>query len=91
MKITATVSGGLAGATQCHTLDTAGAAGQPLEALLARLDFFGAQPACGLGADLQRWEITVTDGARSHTVVLTDDGASGPEWQALIAQLRQAV
>jgi hypothetical protein len=89
MKITAKASGGFAGRTECYELDTSCRAdGQALEALLQRLDFFTAPPGCSVGADLPRWEITVDDGPRSHTVTLTDDGSAAIEWQALLQHLR---
>jgi hypothetical protein len=75
MKISARASGGFAGLDQKVELDTAlGADGAALEALLGRLDFFSAAPECAVGADLPRWEITVEDGARCHTVFLSDNG-----------------
>jgi hypothetical protein len=90
MKIKARASGGLTGATSNYELDTACAAnGQSVEDLLRRIDFFGAEPACGIGADIPRWDITVDDGMRSRTVTLFEDGASGgPGWQSLIGHLR---
>lgn len=89
MKITAKASGGLAGRTDCYELDTACSPNGPsLEQLVHAIDFFGARPACGVGADIQRWEITVQDGARRRTVTVTDDGAGGTGWQALIEHLR---
>jgi hypothetical protein len=57
--------------------------------LLQRLDFFGAAPACAVGADIPRWEITVDDGPRRHTVTLTEDGAGGG-WTALLEHLRNS-
>jgi hypothetical protein len=91
MKITARASGGFAGGTQCYELDTAcDARGKSVEALLQRLDFFGATPPCNIGADIPRWEITVADGARSHTVLLPEDGTlSATGWQALLEHLRK--
>jgi hypothetical protein len=90
MKIKARSSGGFAGRTHHYELDTACAAnGASLEELLHRIDFFGTDPVCGLGADLARWDITVEDGARCRTVTLFEDGASGgPGWQNLIGHLR---
>jgi len=93
MKISARASGGFAGRSDCFELDTGCRAdGAAIEALLARLDFFGAQPAPALGADLMRWEITADDGRRCHTVVLHEDGgpnlADPAGWQALISHLR---
>lgn len=90
MKIKARTSGGFAGRSACFELDTAcHADGRAIEALLDRLDFFGARPPPAIGADLVRWEITADDGRRCRTVVLHED--TGPEaagWQALIARLR---
>jgi hypothetical protein len=90
MKITARSSGGFAGLGQRFELDTAcHADGPAVEALLDRLDFFGARPQPALGADLVRWEITADDGRRCRTVVLHEDGDPGAAgWQALIARLR---
>lgn len=90
MKISARADGGFAGLAESVELETTGLAmGPALEALLQRLDFFSAAPPCPVGADLPRWDITVEDGARCHTVSVVDDG-SGGEWQALLAHLRQA-
>ncbi|WP_020651549.1 protealysin inhibitor emfourin [Massilia niastensis] len=90
MKISARACGGFAGVAESYDLDTAGRAdGAALEALLRRLDFFAAAPSCPLGADLPRWEITVRDGARCHTVFLREDG-SGGDWQALLDGLRRS-
>nr|WP_307728083.1 hypothetical protein [Massilia terrae] len=71
-------------------MDTACAAnGAALESLLRRIDFFGAAPTCGVGADIPRWDITVDDGARCRTVSVLEDGASGgPGWQQLLRHLR---
>jgi hypothetical protein len=90
MKITATCSGGLAGRSECYQLDTREHAdGKALEALLEQLDFFGAAPPCGIGADLPRWDITVEDGARRHRVSFTEGGAGAAGWQTLLTQLRR--
>jgi len=91
MKITARVSGGFSGRSENLALDTAfHADGQAVEALLARLDFFGAPAAdCPVGADIRRWEITADDGQRCRTLVLAEDGApTFARWQALLAHLR---
>ena len=92
MKITAKQGGGFAGAERCVELDTACRAdGASLEDLVRRLDFFGAAPPCAVGADIPRWEITVEDGPRMHTVTLVDDGSLGATgWPALLAHLRGA-
>jgi hypothetical protein len=90
MKISARADGGFAGLAESYELDTTQLAmGADLEALLQRLDFFTAAPPSPVGADLPRWDITVDDGARRHTVSVLDDG-SGGEWQDLLAHLRQA-
>jgi hypothetical protein len=90
MKITATGSGGFSGRAEHYELDTGRIEqGATLEALLRQLDFFGATPAGNVGADLGRWDITVADGARRHTVSFTEDGSAGSApWQALLARLR---
>lgn len=90
MKISARACGGFAGLAQSYDIDTASLAeGPALETLLRRLDFFEAAPSCPVGADLPRWEITVEDGPRCHTVFLREDG-SGGEWQHLLDRLRLA-
>lgn len=89
MKISAHACGGFAGLAQSYELDTSRLADGPaLETLLQRLDFFGAAPTCAIGADLPRWEITVEDGPRSHTVFVREDG-SDVEWQHLLDHLRR--
>jgi hypothetical protein len=92
MKITAQASGGFSGHTERYQLDTAcHADGKLIEDLLHQLDFFGATPACDVGADLARWEITVADGSDRHTVTLLDDGsAAATGWQALLGHLRNS-
>ena len=89
MKIRANVQGGFAGIARQVELDTASLpGGRDLEALLHRVDFFGATPPCAVGADLPRWEITVEDGVRCKSVVLADDGSlAATEWPALLARL----
>jgi hypothetical protein len=90
MKITAKGSGGFAGRTECYELDTnCRSDGASVEALLQRLDFFGAAPACAVGADIPRWEITVDDGPRRHTVTVTEDGTGGG-WMSLLEHLRNS-
>lgn len=92
MKITAKQEGGFAGGGQCFQLDTACRVdGGSVEALLRQVDFFGAAPMCTVGADIPRWEITVEDAGRTHTVVLADDGSLGETgWPALLARLQGA-
>ena len=88
MKISARACGGFAGLAEAYDLDTAlHPGGGELEALLGRLDFFSAAPECPVGADLPRWEITVEDGLRCHTVFVREDG-SGGDWQSLLNRLR---
>jgi hypothetical protein len=89
MKITARASGGLAGRAERFELDTGcHRDGRAIESLLDRLDFFGAAPACPVGADLLRWEITADDGQRRRTVALAEDAVPSAAWQALIDHLR---
>lgn len=92
MKITARASGGFAVGAQSFELDTGcHADGKSIEALLERLDFFGPAPACPVGADLRRWDITADDGRRCRTVtVAEDDLPPGAGWQALLGHLRGA-
>jgi hypothetical protein len=90
MKIRATLGGGFAGGERQVELDTACLPeGRDLEALLHRVDFFGATPPCAVGADIPRWEITVEDGGRCRSVVLAEDGSlDATGWPALLAHLR---
>jgi hypothetical protein len=88
MKISARACGGFAGLAEAFDLDTAARPdGGEFEDLLGRLDFFASAPACPVGADMPRWEITVQDGARCHTVFVREDG-SGGDWQSLLDRLR---
>ena len=88
MKISARACGGFAGLAEAYDLDTARhPEGGELEGLLRRLDFFSSAPSCPVGADLPRWEITVEDGQRCHTVFVREDG-SGGDWQTLLDRLR---
>lgn len=90
MRISARACGGFAGLAESYELDTAARPDGPdLESLLGRLDFFAAEPICPVGADLPRWEITVEDGPRCHTVFLREDG-SGGDWQTLLDSLRRS-
>jgi hypothetical protein len=90
MKISARACGGFAGLAEAYDLDTAARPdGGEFEAMLGRLDFFQAKPVCPVGADLPRWEITVEDGLRCHTVFVREDG-SGGDWQALLDRLRSS-
>jgi hypothetical protein len=88
MKISARACGGFAGLAEAYDLDTAAhPRGGELEHMLDRLDFLSATSSCPIGADLPRWEITVEDGARCHTVFVREDG-SGGDWQTLLDRLR---
>ena len=67
-------------------LDTATA--QQVKQLVQSLDFFNLSaivPEKVVGADLIRYDVTVSEGDRQHTVTLADDGS--PE----IAPLRRLV
>jgi hypothetical protein len=90
MKISATGSGGFSGRSEYYELDTGQLdQGEAIEALLRQLDFFAAAPPRAEGADIGRWDITVADGAREHTVTFAEDGSAGSApWQALLARLR---
>ncbi len=90
MKITATGGGGFSGRSERFELDTGRIEnGAALEALLRDLDFFKAAPPRPVGADIGRWDITVADGAREHTVSFAEDGsADSAPWQTLVAKLR---
>jgi hypothetical protein len=95
MKITATSSGGFAGLTQRHTVDTASSpAGPTLEAAVADLRFFDAAPAiapAATGADMLSWTITIEADGRRHSITFTSDGspATAP-WERLVAAIRAA-
>ncbi len=92
MRVRARIAGGFAGIERCVELDTGRHAdGKAVEALLDRLDFFGPAPACPVGADLRRWDITADDGRRCRTVtVAEDDLPPGAAWHALLDYLRGA-
>lgn len=95
MKIVATGSGGFAGLTQRHEVDTSASPdGALLEAALASSGFFAAAPTLqsqASGADLLRWTITVEEDGRRHGVTFTQDGspASAP-WERLLARILAA-
>ena len=90
MKIRAKMAGGFAGIERCVELDTACRPDGPaLEALVRQADFSGPGPKHAVGADLPRWEITVEDGERCHSVLLVEDGSFDETgWLALLAHLR---
>ena len=86
MHIRVSQSGGFAGIPiELGSVDTAAmptAEGKRLERLVHDATFFqrsaeGGAATPTVGADVGlRYEITVQDGPRSHTVALTDDGGS---------------
>jgi len=95
MKISVQESGGYAGLTQHYTLDTATLADKKTwEDWLAQIQFFEAPaviPAESIGADMIRWQITVTDRHRQHTVTVTPDGTvDTKKWQELIDRIKAA-
>ena len=88
MESSAPARGGFAGLADAYALRPAAPpVGGEVEVLRHRFDFSSAAPGCPFGADLPRWEITVEDGQRCHTVFLREDG-SGGDWQALLDRLR---
>lgn len=92
MKISATSSGGFAGIGEQINIDTEHCAGgKALEAALADSGFFGAavDEQESIGADLMRWTIDASDGARRHSLSFSDDGgAQAGRWRQLLAQIR---
>lgn len=93
MKISASGSGGYAGLSEHYEIDTdASPGGKALEAVLADTGFFAAAADAGrepIGADLQRWRLTVTADGRRHTVSFVEDGsAANARWQNLLTQIR---
>jgi len=80
MKISIIRSGGFAGLTEMlGNLDTtslAPAQAHKIEALVAAARFFelpAELPGDAAGADFMRYEVTVADGLRHHTVRFVDD------------------
>jgi uncharacterized lipoprotein len=82
MRISVRRSGGFAGIDEeVGSVDTAAldaGAREPIESLVREAGFFELPAAVegDLGADQFRYEVSVEDGGRSHTVVFT--GESGP-------------
>ena len=79
MKITITRSGGFAGISEpVGTVDTSAldaTSGREIEQQVIETDFFSMpenSPATEAGADLFRYEVTVSDQGQQHTVRLTD-------------------
>jgi hypothetical protein len=88
MKITVQRSGGYAGLTEnIATLDTGqldAEAGKKIATKVDSIGFFGYPAEISgesVGADMFRFEITVTDGAKHHSVAFTEDA---PEASALL-------
>jgi hypothetical protein len=88
LDITLRKGGGYAGTLEERHVDAA-ALPEPergrLRELLEGAGFFGlpAEAPGAVGADLPRYEITVRDGDREHTVAWNDEG--GPETERLRA------
>jgi hypothetical protein len=97
MKITATVSGGFAGLSETHQVDTKtkpSATAQALEKAIHEIGILeGAKPNQDelIGADMMRWKITVLDGSREQTVSLVEDGSAQiAPWKELLSQIKAA-
>ena len=87
MKIAIKQSGGFAGEVkELLQLDTAQiepSVSQQVEQFIREVKFFDLPAVIegDVGADFLRYQITVTDGAREHTVTFPDDG--GPKTAAI--------
>jgi hypothetical protein len=84
MRIAVKRTGGFAGLTEdigeVDTTQLDASAAQQVEQMVSSLGFFelpATIAAPTIGADLFRYEITVSDGSRRHAVTFADDG--GPE------------
>jgi hypothetical protein len=91
MKITATSSGGFAGVTRTHEVDTATSPhGAALEAALASAALLDAAPEA-IGADIPRWTITLEGAGQRRTISFAEDGnpASAP-LRSLVEQILAA-
>ncbi|PKO22614.1 MAG: hypothetical protein CVU38_08495 [Chloroflexi bacterium HGW-Chloroflexi-1] len=92
MRITFERSGGFAGMRLRATVQTAALPAEEareIEALVAAADFFNLPPILSAprpGADRFQYEITVEDGARSHTVRV-DEAAVPATLQPLLRRL----
>ena len=80
MQITVARSGGYAGGTEPPvTIDTSqldAGTRQRIEDLVNQMGFFTLpQQAGGVGADMFRYEISVSDENRTHMVTFVDDGS----------------
>ncbi len=92
MKISATGGGGFAGQTAHFDVDTSQVPnGRTIETIVSDIDFFSRPPTEAVGADMVRWNITIDDGPRTHTVTFAEDGsAESAPWQTLLAHIRAA-
>ena len=80
MQVSVKRSGGFAGLTEevaaVETAQLDAAAAQQVEQLIQSVGFFDLPATISggtIGADLFRYEITVSEGDRQHTVTFTDD------------------
>jgi emfourin len=89
MRISVRRSGGFAGIEeQLGSVDTAeldASARERLERLVDEADFFAAPAVVegDLGADQFRYEITVEEGGRSHTVTYVGEGGRAADMKRL--------
>ncbi|WP_338771075.1 protealysin inhibitor emfourin [Massilia sp. METH4] len=96
MKIIATKSGGFAGLTQTHEVDTATSpAGQALEAELASSALFSTMRGAAeepVGADIPRWTITLEgrDGERRSVSFAEDGSPASARWRPLLDRILAA-
>ncbi len=87
MKIAVKQSGGFAGEVkellQLDTAQSEPAVSQQVERIIRNVKFFDLPAVVqgDVGADFLRYEITVTDSSRQHTVTFQDDG--GPKTAAM--------
>jgi hypothetical protein len=82
MKVSIKRGGGFAGISEeIASLDTATlnqAAASEVENLVRSANFFdlpSSPPGQRVGADFLKYEVTVTDAGRQHTLIFNDDGA----------------
>ena len=92
MTISVTRTGGFAGLTDAlgavDTATLAAAAKQALELAVRRTNFFqlpARLPGGPVGADLFTYQVTVTDGPRSHSVSFSGEEGAAAELRALVA------
>lgn len=96
MKISVERSGGFAGLTEkiasVDTKELVRAKAEPLEKLIERVGFFGLPAVMtgnAVGADQFKYEITVEDGARHHSVAFVeDDSPQTAPLRGLVKQLQ---